>query len=227
MNPEKNPVRWSDEVFRIFGYEPGEIEPSRRAFFRSVHPDEREEVRQSLDYALREARPYAIDFRIIRPDGAERNIHERGDIIFDSKTQKPVKLVGSVQDVTERVQAEIRLHNANQELAEKVQELEQAHEGNQSLERNGKPAPVLQGCGGSLLADQRHGGKAISKMVGRCYASPAHPEQRWRPLPIGAMPLAESASSLRTIAGRCAKASRNRSGAGKRHQLAAISIWRM
>ena len=100
---------------------------SRRgaSFFRLVHPDEREEVRQSLDYALREAKPYAIDFRIVRPDGAERNIHERGDIIFDPKTHKPLKLVGSVQDVTERVQAEIRLNNANQELAEKVQELEQ------------------------------------------------------------------------------------------------------
>ena len=124
QDPEKNPVRWSDEVFRIFGYEPGIVEPSRKSFFRLVHPEEREEVRQSLDYALREARPYAIDFRIIRPDGAERNIHERGDIIFDSKTRKPLRLVGSVQDVTERVQAEIRLNNANQELAEKVQELE-------------------------------------------------------------------------------------------------------
>jgi diguanylate cyclase (GGDEF)-like protein/PAS domain S-box-containing protein len=122
--PENNPVRWSDEVFRIFGHEPGGVEPSRREFFRLVHPDEREEVRQSLDYALREARPYAIDFRIVRPDGAERNIHERGDIIFDSKTRKPQRLVGSVQDVTERVQAEIRLNNANRELAEKVQELE-------------------------------------------------------------------------------------------------------
>jgi diguanylate cyclase (GGDEF)-like protein/PAS domain S-box-containing protein len=123
--PEKNPVRWSDEVFRIFGYDPKSDQPSRRAFFRIVHPDERDEVRQSLDYALREARPYAIDFRIIRPDGVERNIHERGDIIFDLKTQKPLKLVGSVQDVTDRVQAEIQLQKANQELAEKVQELEQ------------------------------------------------------------------------------------------------------
>jgi len=123
--PEKNPVRWSEEVFRIFGYDPGVVEPSRHAFFRIVHPDEKDEVRQSLDYALREAKPYALDFRIIRPDGAERNIHERGDIIFDPKTRKPQRLVGSVQDVTERVQAEIRLSNANQELAEKVQELQQ------------------------------------------------------------------------------------------------------
>ncbi len=123
--PEKNPVRWSEEVFRIFGYEPGVVEPSRHAFFRIVHPDEKDEVRQSLDYALREAKPYALDFRIIRPDGAERNIHERGDIIFDPKTRKPQRLVGSVQDVTERVQAEIRLNNANLELAEKVLELQQ------------------------------------------------------------------------------------------------------
>ncbi len=123
--PDKNPVRWSEEVFRIFGYEPGAEEPSRRAFFRIVHPDDTEEVRDSLDYALRQAKPYAIDFRIIRPDGVERNIHERGDIIFDSTTRKPLRLVGSVQDVTDRVQAEIRLNNANKELAEKVQELQQ------------------------------------------------------------------------------------------------------
>jgi diguanylate cyclase (GGDEF)-like protein/PAS domain S-box-containing protein len=123
--PEKNPVRWSDEVFRIFGYEAGVDEPSRLSFFRLVHPDEKDEVRKTLDNALKRAKPYAIDFRIIRPDGAERNIHERGDIIFDPKTQKPLKLVGSVQDVTDRVQAEIQLHNANLELAQKVQELEQ------------------------------------------------------------------------------------------------------
>ena len=124
-DPEKNPVRWSDEVFRIFGYEPGVQGPLRRAFFRIVHPDEREKVRELLDLALREAKPYSIDFRIIRPDGTERNIHERGDVIFDSNTRKPLRLVGSIQDVTDRVQAEIRLNNANRELAEKVQELQQ------------------------------------------------------------------------------------------------------
>lgn len=123
--PEKNPLRWSDEVFRIFGLEPGAEEPSRQAFFRLVHPDEREEVRRLLDCALREAKPYTVDFRIIRPDGAERNIHECGDILFDPKTHKPLKLVGSIQDVTDSVQAEIRLHHANEELAEKVRELQQ------------------------------------------------------------------------------------------------------
>jgi diguanylate cyclase (GGDEF)-like protein/PAS domain S-box-containing protein len=122
--PEKNPVRWSDEVFRIFGYEPGVQQPSRRSFFRLVHPDEKEEVQMTLDFALREAKPYSVDFRIIRPDGEVRNIHERGDIVLDSKTHKPLKLVGIVQDVTERVEAELQLQKANRELGEKVEELE-------------------------------------------------------------------------------------------------------
>jgi diguanylate cyclase (GGDEF)-like protein/PAS domain S-box-containing protein len=123
--PEKKPLRWSDEVFRIFGYEPGGVDVSRATYFSSIHPDDRENVRKALDHAIHDARPFAIEFRAIRPDGTERNILERGDIIHDPKTNKPLKLVASIQDVTERVQAEIRLHNANQELAEKVQELQQ------------------------------------------------------------------------------------------------------
>lgn len=123
--PDKNPVRWSDEVFRIFGIDAAVEKPSRRAFFRIVHPDDRDELRKSLDKALREAKPYIVDFRIIRPDGAVRNIHERGDIVIDPNTHEALRLVGSVQDVTDRVQADVRLHQANQELAEKVWELEQ------------------------------------------------------------------------------------------------------
>lgn len=123
--PEKLPLRWSDEVFRIFGYEPGGVEVSRETYFRSVHPDDRENVRRALEHAIHQARPFAMEFRVVRPDGTERNILERGDIICDPKTNEPQKLVASLQDVTERVQAEIRLQNANQKLAEKVQELEQ------------------------------------------------------------------------------------------------------
>jgi diguanylate cyclase (GGDEF)-like protein/PAS domain S-box-containing protein len=123
--PEKKPLRWSDEVFRIFGYEPGGVEVSRQTYFRSIHPDDKENVRMSLDHAIQEGKPFVIDFRAVRPDGTERNILERGDIILDPKTNEPQKLVASLQDVTERVQAEIRLQSANQELAEKVQELQQ------------------------------------------------------------------------------------------------------
>jgi diguanylate cyclase (GGDEF)-like protein/PAS domain S-box-containing protein len=123
--PEKHPVRWSDEVFRIFGYEPGSVEVSRQTFFKSIHPDDRDRVRRALDDAIRETKPFNIDFRSLRPDGTQRNIQERGYIAFDPNTFKPSKLVGSLQDVTERVQGEARLQKANQELAERVKELQQ------------------------------------------------------------------------------------------------------
>jgi len=124
-NPEKFPVRWSDEVFRIFGYGPGGIEMSRETFFRLVHPDEKEQVLKALTLAIQKAEPYTLDFRIVRADGAVRNIHERGDFVFDADTHAPLKMVGSIQDVTDRVHAEARLQNANHELAQKVQELQQ------------------------------------------------------------------------------------------------------
>jgi diguanylate cyclase (GGDEF)-like protein/PAS domain S-box-containing protein len=143
--PEKNPVRWSDEVFRIFGYEPGGVGVSRQTYFRSIHPDDRENVRKALDHAIHEAKPFAIDFRVVRPDGTERNILERGDMILDPKTNEPLKLVASIQDVTERVQAEIRLNNANQELAEKVLELEQRTKEINLLSEMGS---LLQSCNG-------------------------------------------------------------------------------
>ncbi len=141
LDPELSPVHWSDEVYRIYGFEPGEVDQSRQTFLRRiVHPDDRERVRRIVNHALRKAEPYAIDFRIVRPDGAERNIHARGDIMVDPRTQKPLKMVGTVQDITDRVQAEIRLHLANQELAEKVQELEQ----------RSKEINILSGMGSRL-----------------------------------------------------------------------------
>lgn len=124
-NPENYPVRWSDEVFRIFGYEPGSVPVTRQTYFRSVHPDDRERLRKVLERAISDVKPFAIDFRAVRPDGTERNIQERGYILCDPKTQKPSKLVASLQDVTETVQAETRLQEANRELAERVRELQQ------------------------------------------------------------------------------------------------------
>ncbi len=165
--PERNPVRWSDEVFRIFGYEPGVQDPSRQAFFRIVHPDEKDEVRKTLDYALREARPYAVDFRIVRPDGAERNIHERGDVFFDPKTHKPVKLVASVQDVTDRVQAEIQLQHANRELAEKVQELEQRSREINLLSEMGSRLQSCRDADEAFIEIGNVAEQLFPKMVGR------------------------------------------------------------
>ena len=103
-----NPLRWSDEIFRILGYGVGEVEASRANFDRTIHPDDRIRIREVMSSAIRERKPYSADYRIILPNGSQRALHSQADIVYDEKTGKPLKIVGIVQDVTEQKQAEER-----------------------------------------------------------------------------------------------------------------------
>ncbi len=98
---DDNPLRWSDEVFRIFGFEPGEIEVTNENFFRSVHPDDRALVAEAFRRALSEGTEYSIDHRIVLPDGSIRTVHEQS-AIERAPDGRPVRVLGTVQDVTEQ-----------------------------------------------------------------------------------------------------------------------------
>jgi len=100
-----NALSWSDETFRIFGYEPNQIEVSNEAFFRAVHPDDREKIREAVQRAIQTGIAYSIEHRVIRPDGREIVVHERSDIVSDA-AGRPVKMVGTIQDVTDQRAAE-------------------------------------------------------------------------------------------------------------------------
>ena len=104
-----NPLRWSDEMFRILGYSVGEVEVSRENFVRAIHPNDRDRIDEGMSAAIRERRPYSADYRIILPDGTERNLYSQAEIVYDEKTKKPWKMVGIVQDVTDRKRAEQEL----------------------------------------------------------------------------------------------------------------------
>jgi PAS domain S-box-containing protein len=104
-----NPLRWSDEMFRILGYSVGEVEVSRENFVRAIHPDDRDRIGEDMSTAIRERRPYSADYRIILPDGTERNLYSQAEIVYDEMTKKPSKMVGIVQDVTDRKRAEQEL----------------------------------------------------------------------------------------------------------------------
>jgi PAS domain S-box-containing protein len=109
---EANQLRWSDEVFRIFGYEPGQIDVTRATFLRAVHPDDRNRLRDAVAKAIHERGSHRTEYRIIRPDGTERAVHGESDIVCDETTGKPLRIVGTLQDITERKQAEERFYKA-------------------------------------------------------------------------------------------------------------------
>lgn len=117
----ENKELWSDEIFRIFGLEPQEFPATYEAFLDSIHPDDRELVERAVENALKKIEPYSIDHRIVRPDGAVRHVHEEGELTLD-ENEKAVMMMGTVQDITERVRAEKQLRE-ERDVAKKYLEL--------------------------------------------------------------------------------------------------------
>lgn len=105
---------WSDELYRILGYEPGEVAPGYDAYLARVHPDDQELVRHTSGVVLKEKGSIDYEYRIVRPDGSMRAIHGRGEIIPDQSGHS-IKAIGSVQDITERKFIEEQLQKAKTE----------------------------------------------------------------------------------------------------------------
>ena len=101
-----NPLRWSDEMFRIAGYEPGAVEVNNDLFFQLVPPEEHAAIHAAVATALRGSGQYSLAHRLIQPDGNERVVHESAQIIFDDLSGRPWKMVGSAHDITDQRRAE-------------------------------------------------------------------------------------------------------------------------
>jgi signal transduction histidine kinase len=97
-------VTWSDELYRIFDV-PDSIAISSRTFFDRVHPEDRPRLEEMTRRACEDRRPFSVEYRILSADGRQRILHTRGRVIVDG-AGKPVRLVGTAQDVTEQRHAE-------------------------------------------------------------------------------------------------------------------------
>ncbi len=94
-------LTWSQEAYRIFGVERGAFLGTSAQFLSFVHPDDREFIRRAGAAALAGQQPLDVEHRVIRQDGELRWVHERADIVCDPHGT-PLRLVGTVQDVTDR-----------------------------------------------------------------------------------------------------------------------------
>jgi PAS domain S-box-containing protein len=110
-----NKLYWSDEIYRIFGLTPQEFGATYEAFLNSVHPDDREFVKKAVNEALY-GMPYSIDHRIILPDCTVRIVHEQGEVTF-GESGEPIRMFGTVHDITERKEAEKALQDSREKYS--------------------------------------------------------------------------------------------------------------
>jgi PAS domain S-box-containing protein len=96
---------WSDNMFRLFGLEPGEITPTPEYVVGRIHPEDREHVERELDLAKEKGTLPNVTYRITRPDGTLRTLRAFS-AVGEERDGPTSRLIGSVQDITELAESE-------------------------------------------------------------------------------------------------------------------------
>lgn len=123
-NITQNTVRWSDELYRIYGLKPGEFPATYEAYIARIHPDDRARVHEAVQRAYRTGAPFEFEERVVRPSGEIRWLQSHGRITTDARGQ-PVRMTGTCQDITGRKRADAELAARAEALERSNEELEQ------------------------------------------------------------------------------------------------------
>jgi len=101
----KNALSWDDSMYRLYGIQKGDFGGAYEAWARTIHPQDSAHTEGEIQAALRGEREYGPEFRIIRPDGTIRYIKADSQTFRDADG-KPLRMIGTNIDITERKQAE-------------------------------------------------------------------------------------------------------------------------
>ena len=110
---DEDPHFWSDETFRIFGYDPG-IPITVRLALQRVHPQDLDFVRQVIA-RTNEARDIDVEYRLMMPDGTVKHVHVVAQASRDQHGR--IEYIGAIQDVTQQRRSEEALGKLRSELA--------------------------------------------------------------------------------------------------------------
>jgi PAS domain S-box-containing protein len=167
---------WSDEIEPMFGFEKGKFERTYEAFLKSVHPEDRQHVTDSVNDCVEKGILYDIEHRISWPDGTVHWLSEKGDAIRD-RNGKAVRMLGVVRDITGWKQTEQKIIDLNMDLERKTRDLAAS---NRELEAfaysvsHDLRAPLRRIDGFSEIILQTHGkdlNKSVTDSLGRIRAS--------------------------------------------------------
>jgi len=111
----QNKVNWSEETQRLYGRKPEDSGSAMETCMERVHPDDLPIVNKIMAQSLRTREPFICDHRVVLPDGTERVIQGRGQILVNEQGE-PIKMFGTVQDITEAKRSEAALRCSEEQL---------------------------------------------------------------------------------------------------------------
>lgn len=114
-------IVWSHGHEALWGMAPGTFTGTYEAFDARIHPDDRDGMSRAIAEAIADRRTYLREFRVVWPDGSVHWIAGRGEPFFDD-TGTPLRMIGTVRDVTERKLMDEILQDLNLELERRVQD---------------------------------------------------------------------------------------------------------
>lgn len=119
---KKGRVIWGESLTRIFGYP--ELENHSTWWTNKIHPEDKERVAKRFDKFIETSNKekWSDEYRIITESGDIRHIYDRGYILFNKKG-KPLRMIGSLEDITERKINEEQLKQLNLQLNKRMEEL--------------------------------------------------------------------------------------------------------
>ncbi len=112
---------WSDEIYRLFGLEPQQIQATFEAYVDFIHPDDREMVINAYNVSVKDRVPYDIVHRFMLKDDTLIYVNARCKTYYDGDG-KPLRSVGMVQEITQRVRADEELRKHRDHLEDLVRE---------------------------------------------------------------------------------------------------------
>src|SRR6267378_668316 len=110
-------VYWSEELFRIFGFDPNPTPPSEVEIVGRLHPEDVLHNKPLVDQAIRGRSDFEVDYRLLLPNGAAKYIHVVGHPVVNASGDV-IEIVGTAMDITERKRAEDALRASEASLLE-------------------------------------------------------------------------------------------------------------